>query len=229
MEASTRPIIPAIEFPGYQAAAERVREALTAARSATEVRDEATANTATEILSALATARKEAEAARREIVGPFNEQSKKVNEGFKEMLGPINGAERSLKQQVIAFQVEQQRKIDEEQARLDRNARERQERADAKAATTGQEPKQHEAPKLPEAQRTRAASSGGGVSVKKVWKVRITDEAKIPREFLEVDTAKLNAALREKRQQAEQANVTFDGVLDIPGVEAYQHDQAAVR
>ena len=48
-----------------------------------------------------------------------------------------------------------------------------------------------------------------GVKVRKTWKAEITDETKIPREYLTPDTVKINQAVQS-------------GARDIPGVRIYQ-------
>lgn len=57
-----------------------------------------------------------------------------------------------------------------------------------------------------------------GISKVEMWKVKITDETLVPREYLIVDIQKLNALARATK-----------GTLEIPGVEFYKENQIRVR
>jgi hypothetical protein len=108
--------------------------------------------------------------------------------------------------------------VDAEQASR-RAAREAQERAD----TTRREAEEAQQREIAVASvpavavtTTRLASESGSASVRKVWRAYIEDESAIPREYLQVDVKKINAAVK-------------DGVREIPGVRVAHVDEMSVR
>jgi hypothetical protein len=106
-----------------------------------------------------------------------------------------------------------------------RQAREAQERAAAARAREDEARAAEQAARdrpLPEAPRAIAApaaplaSPSGRVAERKVWRATVVDENAIPRQFLRVDQAAINAAVRA-------------GARQIPGVRVEQVDELAVR
>lgn len=87
-----------------------------------EVRTRAEAEAATEFLSAIARATRKAEEARKFLVGPLNAHVKAINERFKADREPLDQADRVVREKVIAFRREEERRRAEEQARLQREA-----------------------------------------------------------------------------------------------------------
>lgn len=59
-------------------------------------------------------------------------------------------------------------------------------------------------------------TTGGSFTVKKVWTAEVVDESQIPREFLTVDTKKINAVVKA-------------GVREIAGVRIYEKSQGSVN
>ena len=62
----------------------------------------------------------------------------------------------------------------------------------------------------------RLRAESGAVSTRKRWVATVEDETRIPRQYLKVDTAAINAAVN-------------DGVREIPGVRIEQETTLAVR
>ena len=109
------------------------------------------ATQAAAILKELATQKKNAEASRKELVGPLNAHVKKINGKFKQTTEPLEAAERVLRSKLSDFQAEverlrqaeedrlrreaaeRERKLREERERVEREAREAREAAEQKA------------------------------------------------------------------------------------------------
>lgn len=92
-----------------------------------QVRTGAEAQAAADLLTTFATDRRSIEEARTFIVKPLNEHVKAINARFKPHAEALAAAERVVKDKVLGFQAEEERRAREEQARLDaeRAARER--------------------------------------------------------------------------------------------------------
>jgi hypothetical protein len=91
-------------------------------------------------LSEIASTNRRAEDARKDLVKPLNEHVRRVNEIFRDVMAPVEEAERLVKQKVGGYQ-EARRKAAEAEARLAEEERRRREeeaeraRVDARAAT----------------------------------------------------------------------------------------------
>lgn len=279
-----------------------------------QVRNDAEAQQAAELLQRIAAERKAAEAARVELVKPLNDHVKHINSRFREATGPAEEADKIVRGKLLAWREEQERLRREEQARLERERQAEQRRldeeraaAEAKARAEREAAAREAARKeaeAREAERKRAeemarqaderarqiaamsddelrkllehptdgqtataelgaraaarkaqeeaaaarqreedarlaeqaareapvaqapvvqvaapaplASASGAVAERKVWRATVTDETRIPREYLAVDQAAINRAVR-------------NGVRDIPGVEIAQVSELAVR
>lgn len=131
----------------------------------------------------------------------------------KQMLKPLEDAEATVKKTMLAYTTEQQRKRQEEQARLAALAAQAEQQGDADGAAFMREMSAAVEPVQPT----------GGVSVRTTWKARVTDPKKVPAyfdgyELREINMTALNGLARQ-----------YEGGWDIPGVEFYQENQMSVR
>jgi hypothetical protein len=196
---------------------------------------------ATNLLGFIAQAKKQFEDRRTGIVKPLNDNVKRVNDAFKTITAPLDTANTTLKQKVLIYHREQERKRQEEIARIEAERKvaeeqrqkeiaERQKALDDLGITEGDlaplpgsdadniyfPPLEEIAPVvLPPVVPTMTKASLGSATVKKVWAFEITAPADVPREYLTVDEKKIREAVRA-------------GVREIPGVRIYQDDQLAV-
>jgi colicin import membrane protein len=257
------------------------------------------AQDATAFLAEIKAEKTRAERARTFIVGPLNEQVRRINAKFKEAAEPLAEADQLVRRKVLRFHQEQERQLEREQARLDAQRRmeekaaaaERQraekaarvaereaeeaaarareaagaDRAELETLTTadlaaiargvaeaGRSPSPAErkiaasivterqaakraaearreaeeatqrsiatqaAPALTVAPPPPLAAAAGSASVRQRWVATVEDETKVPREYLKIDMAKINLAVRE-------------GERSIPGVRIEQVAGLAVR
>lgn len=131
----------------------------------------------------------------------------------KMMLKPYEFAEAQIKRDMLTYTTEQQRKRQEEQARLAALAAQAEQQGDADGAAFMREMSAAVEPVQPT----------GGVSVRTTWKARVTDPKNVPAyfdgyELRQIDMAALNALARQ-----------YEGGLNIPGVEFYQDSSLSVR
>lgn len=131
----------------------------------------------------------------------------------KQMLKPLEDAEATVKKTMLAYTTEQQRKRQEEQARLAALAAQAEQQGDADGAAFMREMSAAVEPVQPT----------GGVNVRTTWKARVTDPKKVPAyfdgyELREINMTALNGLARQ-----------YEGGLDIPGVEFYMDSTMSVR
>lgn len=172
------------------------------------------------------------------ITRPMKQAAIAVEALFKSTEIRYENAERILKQKTGDYYNEQQWKQREEQARLDREAKEKEEKEKArlqkasdKAAAAGNTAKAEELKERAQEVRVEAPTvapkveQAAGVSMRKQWKAKIVDYTKIPTAMLFIS---------DKQKEAHQSY--FDGYardnkdsLPVAGVEFYTVDVVASR
>lgn len=191
---------------------------LEATAKALVIKDEESLRQATDILGWIATLKKQVEERRQFFTKPLNDQVRRINDFFKEMLRPLETADRILREKVLAYRQEQEKKRREEEARLRKMLEKEQKRMEREAAKQGlPAPPPIPAPTASVAPQPKTIEASlGAVSAKLVWDFEIEDETKIPREFLMVNEKAIRAAIKA-------------GVRHIPGVRIFQREELAVR
>jgi len=176
---------------------------------------------------------KQIKALRKEIGNVFDPIIKKAHAAHKEAVArkretdaPLVEADRTLRGRMGEYYQEQERKRREEEAANLAAARkaeeERQLRMAELAEANGETELAEEilaadpAPvvAVPSAPKPTAEN----VHTQQTWKFRITDEAKIPRKYLMIDTKKIGQIVRAMKSET-----------DIPGIEAYAESSVRVR
>lgn len=180
-----------------------------------------TLNDASDLLSWIAANKKRLEKQRVFLTKPLVDHQRAINGQFKDWMDPLNQADRAVRQKVLAYQREEERKAAEARAAEEKRQREEQERLAAEREASGDaSPMEPAAPQpvaeAPQAPERSTRSSLGTTTVRKVWTFEIEDESAIPREYLAVDEKKIGAVVKA-------------GVRSIPGVRIYQTDSLAVR
>jgi len=182
---------------------------------ALEVVNDETCEKASEMLVMIKKCEKKLDEERKKRIAIPNQFVRKVNARAKEFLNPLLKLERDLKAKIRDYKIrlelerrEMEKKAEEERKRL-------QEQLDKEAKEKGIEPV-----KLPEIampkEKLKVNTDNGTVYEKKRWTFKIVDFEKIPREYLMVDSKRVNAAIRA-------------GVREIPGIEIYQEVEIATR
>lgn len=204
----------------YLHASQVIDDALAASRSdhLGAIETETDLGHAVTVLGKIVAARKLADEQRKAIVKPHNDEVRTINNRFKELAGPLDGAERALKDAVAAYRrkIEQERR--EQIAREERNRRERQARENAKAAEEKREPVRHEAPRIEPEPEATMRSGGTAATVRKVWRFEVVDAEALSAdhpEFTKPDEVKIREAIKA-------------GTRQISGVRIYEDDQVAV-
>lgn len=165
--------------------------------------------------------------ARKDITKPLDEAKKRVMDLFRGPIEKLAQAETVLKRAILTYSQEQDRirkeaeakalaaaRAEEERKRKaleERAAKEAEKGNTAKAEALQEKAENVYVPTVVLAPPTPEKISG--ISTKKVWKFRITDEKAIPRDYLVV-----NETMLGKLAQATQ------GKVPVAGVEFYQED-----
>ena len=143
----------------------------------------------------------------------------------KKHSAPLDEAEGIVKRKLSDYTQAQEKVRRAEEQRLREEARKKAEAEQLAAAQAAEEAGDAEEAErlldeevIPEPVIVEpAAPKVEGVSYRTTWKFRITDEKKIPREYLAVDEKKIGQVVRALKDQAK-----------IPGVEAYAAKSMAV-
>lgn len=179
---------------------------------------------AAEILKQVKSKYTELDELRKTMTKPLDESKKKIMEFFRIPLEKLTSAETMIKNGIVNFKHEQQRKRQEEIIRQQREleAQARKLEAEAKAAEkAGQTEKvaelQKEKIEIQQEKKDVAimvpppdVKKIEGLSFRKVWKFKITDPAALPREYMMPNEAMLKSTATSLKEKAR-----------VPGVEFY--------
>jgi hypothetical protein len=138
---------------------------------------------------------------------------------------PLAMAETIVKGKMLTWKRAEEERVRVEEARLREIARkEEEERRLAEAAALEAEGKTDEAEAVIERPATPfvpsvppPAPKVAGISTRKMWKWRLVDEAKVPRQYFTLDEKKINGVVRSMGRNA-----------NIPGIQVYQEETMAV-
>ena len=172
-------------------------------------------------------------AIRKKITDTFKPIKQKMDAAKQEVLDqekladkPLQEAESLLSPRIIAWNREQERIRQEEEARLREIARKEEEERQLQAAIAAEQSgNKEEAQAIIETpvQATpvvvpKAVPKVAGMSIRENWKFRITNEKLIPRDYLKVDEVKIGQVVRAMKS-----------ACNIPGVEIYNEGTISGR
>lgn len=172
---------------------------------------------------------------RKEVEGTFGPIKTKQYEAWKEavaqenkFLDPLDKATSLVKGKIGGYLAEQERiRRAEEDHQREIARREAEARAMAEAAELERQGENHAAEQViqeavsappPVVVVPKAVAKQVGIAPRTVWKFRVVDSAKVPREYLSVDEQKIGQIVRAMKEMAK-----------IPGVEVYSEDTVSVR
>lgn len=135
---------------------------------------------------------------------------KEICDAEKAELSKIEPLEKKLSGQMVAWQMEQERKRREEQARIEEEMRKREEELRLKAAEelekqgkTEEAESLLEAPiSIPQVKVEAEIPKVEGMTTREEWTFEIIDESQIPREFLIPDEKKIRAYVKAMKERA---------------------------
>lgn len=188
--------------------------------------------TAVDFLARVARLRRDAEATRTGLVKPFNDHVAGVNRVFKDVLGPVEQADRVVRDKTVAWDRTERQRAAEAAARAERARLESEamlqeaERAEAagkarvaeqllETAVARENTAKAVATQAVAPPRT-VASGAGSATTRMVWTFAIDKEADIPREYLELNEARVRKAI-------------IAGEREIPGLRIFQTESLSVR
>jgi hypothetical protein len=182
---------------------------------ALEVTDDESNVQAAETLSTAKAIFKRIETKRKAIIEEPDGFVRAVNRVTKSLKDDLSEIEATIKPKMGRYAQEQERQRREAERRAQEEAKRLQAEAERRAKETNTEPVKVEAPAIPQ-KETPVRTAHGTTTTAKVWKHEVTDETKVPREYLMVNEAKVRQAVK-------------DGVREIPGVNIFQETQVRVR
>jgi hypothetical protein len=169
---------------------------------------------ATDDLSIIAKVKKALEGKRKEYVVPLQDQVKEVNDAFKTLMEPIEIADRTTRDKILAFGQEQER-IRQEQERI--NAL-KIEVAEKEMKLNGELSESVNLVEVVPGAPTTVRTDMGMQGQRDNWKYEVVDFAQLPDEYKVPDTAMLNTIAKKHHD-----------LKQIPGVRFYNEPIIAVR
>ena len=163
------------------------------------------AKMATNDLSIMGKLKKAVEEKRKEYVGPLNAHVDAINGAFKLLTGPLGSADKTARDKVTAFMVEQQRR----QREAEEINRQKEELARKEAALNHGEITVDTTPvEVPHTARLNRGEIGtSGLSAN--WTYEIIDPDALPREYMMPDDAMLKAVAKKHHDSKKVAGVRF--------------------
>ncbi|MCK5561231.1 MAG: hypothetical protein KAJ51_11575, partial [Thermoplasmata archaeon] len=151
------------------------------------------------------------------IVKKANDAKKEAADQRKAQIDPIEQAENIIKQKCKDYENERERRRLETEEKMKAKAKadaEQQVKDDKEFAEAHGLDDDNEEPSPPapevKVKVKPTIEKVTGLGIRRTWKYRITDEAKIPREFLKIDNVKIGEAVRQGKDKT-----------SIEGIEAY--------
>lgn len=189
----------------------KMQEAIARARAQAdqvpgEIADEAAASEIADALKAIKHVREDTESARKTEKRPYTDTAGRIESAYKELVSPVLAIEESLKERLVKWDAEKQKKADEERKREERNARERQAREDEKAAKEGRASKHHAPPPPKKQVKGARGASGAKSSVRMQTKYEVVDVNQLPEGYY--DKTPRKATIKAAVEQG----VVVDGV-----------------
>lgn len=167
---------------------------------------------------------------RKEITKPFFEAKQNIDKVAKELTEGLNEATKALRDQILAYEVEQERKRKEELRRLEEERRRKEEGirkaqeesiADLHSMSkNGDIELEFLPPELPEIAKLKQQeielAQQKSKNIRLYWTFELTDINKVPIEFLILNEKKVKDAIAS-------------GVREIPGIGIFQEERLNIR
>lgn len=140
---------------------------------------------------------------RKEYTQPMDQAKKRIMDDFKQVTQPLEEFIATVKGKMLDWYREEQKRLKEEQDRIDREALARAKKKNID---------QVEVPVVTNQNKTQYGNIAT-VTVRKVWTYKVTNPEQVPREYLILDEKKIKEEIKT-------------GKRVIPGLKIYQEEQA---
>ncbi len=172
-----------------------------------KVADDSSANLANDALIRVRTFLKAIEEQRKAHLQPLNNYVKDVNSRFASLKLPIESVESHLLNEIQVYRNAINAAARREQERQNRLAEKRADRAEAKGV---ERPIPEVVAPIVQGAPKKLETIAGNVSYRKDWKADVVNPDLVPREYLMIDTVKINRVVQASK-----------GSIPIPGVRIY--------
>lgn len=189
---------------------EKVNTGIIAQAEIQEVKNQGDVDLTNKILKLISEQIRVVEEKRKSFTAPLNWSLKEINTTFKAITNPLQTAKNILSNKVMAWRQKEQEKIRIEQARIEKEEERRRKIQEA------HEKQGHEVSKPVIMTRPEPLKVKDTTTTRKVWKFKITDSAKVPREYMIIDDGKIREAVR-------------NGIREIEGIKIYQEEIIVIR
>jgi hypothetical protein len=201
---------------------------LTASKSApAEVTDGSSAELASEVLIKVSTLRTALDQKRKETTQPSRDETKEIDDAFKEIINALAGPEQALKAQLDTWEEAEEKRVAEEQRKAEEEAARKQVLEDEAAREENRETKIVEQEEV--ADVGPLAVGGGSVGGVKTWTAEIENVDAIPHDVL-LRLIKENPSLRDAFEVAVRGYAKkHKDKAEIPGVRFFQKRHRSIR
>jgi len=193
-----------------------------------KVTSQETMKGALELLAALKSYLKEKDDRRKSIVDPINQSVKLINQDYKKITDKVNEAIETVTSEIMKYRQIEAKRIAEanakEMARIAKEAAELEAKTKKELKGTKGDARQEIIERTQETIQELADNAkiktqvktieNTGITFKKYWTYRLIDVRQVPRQYLELNLASVNQAVR-------------DGVRDIPGINIFEKETTA--
>lgn len=158
---------------------------------------------------------------RKEMTKPYLDTKKEIDTFAKQLTSNLEEATSKLRSQILNFKREQEKKKQAELKRLEEEQRKREEEERKKQEQIEEETgvkieNSNTAIEKEYIEKQKELNQSAPKGMRKVWTFKVTDEEKIPREFLTIDESKIKQAIK-------------NGARKIAGLNVFQKEQLHLR
>ena len=152
---------------------------------------------------------------RKELTKPILERKKAIDDLAKSLTKDLSEAVRHLREQILYYEQEQERKRLEELRRLEEERRKKEEEL-LRAQQEGKIEQVEHIEKLAEIETKAAELSEKSKNLREVWTFEVVDLSLVPREYLVLDEIAVRRAIQ-------------NGVREIPGLRIFKKAQLVIK
>jgi vacuolar-type H+-ATPase subunit I/STV1 len=153
---------------------------------------------------------KKVEAERVRLVKPANEYTKAVNATARKMSEKLKDAVEGAKHRIGQFRHRQELERRKAEEAIKKASEKLQKELDEEAKKSGVEAPTVTPAPLPKKRKVAVSETGATAHTRKVWKYKVIDEGKVPRQYCTPDGKKINAAIKGGMREIEGLEIWED-------------------
>lgn len=153
---------------------------------------------------------------RKNLVKPYNDRVKAINDTAKKISAPIEAGKKAIANKIVSWQTEERMKAEAEAEQRRKDAEAEAERVRQNDESTLEDVAKAEVKVEIASAPVKLSGAMKTISTREIWKFRIVDANKIPREYLQPNEVLIGSAVR-------------GGLRILDGVEIYSESSAVIK